>query len=89
MEMADALTYRGLKVMVVEYFDSVLTTVDPEFGNLVRAELEKHGVTVNTGIAVGKIEKNKQSLTVIGSKGFSASADKGDDFVGEHPLMKS
>jgi NADPH-dependent 2,4-dienoyl-CoA reductase/sulfur reductase-like enzyme len=29
MEMADALTYRGLKTNVVEYFDSVLTTVDP------------------------------------------------------------
>jgi NADPH-dependent 2,4-dienoyl-CoA reductase/sulfur reductase-like enzyme len=88
MEMADALTYRGLKVTVVEYFDSVLTTVDPEFGNLVRGELEKHGVTVNTGIAVEKIEKNEQSLTVIGSKGFSASADMVLVAVGARPETK-
>ncbi len=88
MEMADALTYRGLKVTVVEYLDTVLTTVDPEFGNLVRAELEKHGVTVKTGIAVGKIEKNQQSLTVIGSKGFSASADMVLVAVGARPETK-
>ncbi len=75
MEMADALTYRGFKVTVVEYFDSVLTTVDPEFGHLVKAELEENGVTVNTGIAVESIEKNERGLTVSGSKGFSATAD--------------
>ena len=62
MEMADALTYRGLKVTVVEYLNSVLTTVDPEFGGLVQWELEKHGVAVNTGIAVEKIEKMNKEL---------------------------
>jgi NADPH-dependent 2,4-dienoyl-CoA reductase/sulfur reductase-like enzyme len=75
MEMADALTYRGLKVRVVEYLDTVLTTVDPEFGHLVQTELDKHGVAVNTGIAVQKIEENERNLTVSGSEGFSASAD--------------
>ena len=52
MEMADALTCRGLKVTVVEYFDSVLTTLDPEMGHLVPAELEKSGVRVHNGITV-------------------------------------
>jgi len=85
MEMADALTCRGLKVTVVEYFDSVLTTVDPEIGNLVQVELEKHGVVVNTGIAVVKIEKNERCLTVSGSKGFSASADMVLVAVGARP----
>jgi NADPH-dependent 2,4-dienoyl-CoA reductase/sulfur reductase-like enzyme len=85
MEMADALTYRGLKVEVVEYLDSVLTTVDPEFGHLVQTELEKHGVAVNTGIAVQKIEENEQNLTVSGSKGFSASADMILVAVGARP----
>ena len=88
MEMADALTYRGLKVTVVEYFDSVLTTVDPEFGNLVRDELEKNGVTVNTGIAVEKIEKNEQGLTVSGSKDFSVSANVVLVAVGARPETK-
>ena len=88
MEMADALTYRGIKVTVVEYFDSVLTTVDPEFGHLVRKELEKHGVKVNTGIAVEKIEKNEHCLIVGGSKGFAASADLVLVAVGARPETK-
>jgi len=88
MEMADALTYRGLKVTVVEYFDSVLTTVDAEFGNLVQAELERNGVVVNTDTAVEKIEKNEQNLTVSDSKGFSASADMVLVAVGARPETK-
>jgi NADPH-dependent 2,4-dienoyl-CoA reductase/sulfur reductase-like enzyme len=88
MEMADALTYRGLKVTVVEYLDSVLTTVDPEFGHLVRDELQKHGVTVNTGIAVEKIEQNEHCLTVSGSKEFCASADMVLVAVGARPETK-
>jgi NADPH-dependent 2,4-dienoyl-CoA reductase/sulfur reductase-like enzyme len=88
MEMADALTYRGLKVTVIEYLDSVLTTVDPEFGNLVRDELEKNGVTVNTGIAVEKIEKNERGLTVSGSKDFSVSAGMVLVAVGARPETK-
>ena len=88
MEMADALTYRGLKVEVVEYLDFVLTTVDPEFGHLVQTELEKHGVGVNTGIAVEKIEKNEQGITVSGSKNFSVSADMVLVAVGARPETK-
>jgi NADPH-dependent 2,4-dienoyl-CoA reductase/sulfur reductase-like enzyme len=85
MEMADALTYRGLEVTVVEYFDSVLTTVDPEMGHLVQSEIEKNGVTVHTGIAVEKIEKHRQALRVTGSKGFRASADLVLVAVGARP----
>jgi NADPH-dependent 2,4-dienoyl-CoA reductase/sulfur reductase-like enzyme len=88
MEMADALTYRGFKVTVVEYFDSVLTTLDRELGYLVQTELERNGVAVNTGIAVEKIEKNERGLMVSGSKGFSASADLVLVAVGARPESK-
>ena len=88
MEMADALTVRGIKVTVVEYFDSVLTTVDPQFGKLVRAELERQGVVVNTGIAVEKIEPTARSLSVSGSNGFRASADVVLVAVGARPETK-
>jgi NADPH-dependent 2,4-dienoyl-CoA reductase/sulfur reductase-like enzyme len=88
MEMADALTYRGLKVTVVEYLDSVLTTVDPEFGRFVQAELERNGVIVNTGIAVEKIEKKERGLTVGGSQDFFASADMVLVAVGARPETK-
>jgi NADPH-dependent 2,4-dienoyl-CoA reductase/sulfur reductase-like enzyme len=88
MEMADALTYKGLKVTVVEYLDSVLTTVDQEFGHLVQFELERNGVAVNTGIAVGKIGKTGRGLMVCGSKGFSATTDMVLVAVGARPESK-
>src|SRR5215469_6379252 len=52
LEMADALTVRGLAVTQMERLPEVLPTVDPELGALVRAQLEAHGVTVRSGTAV-------------------------------------
>ncbi len=40
LEMADALTTRGLPVIQMEQLPEVLPTVDPALGALVRAELE-------------------------------------------------
>ncbi len=75
MEMADALTYRGIDVTVVEFAESVLNTVDLEFGERVRKELEAHGVRVATGIAVTGIVRSEDKLTILGSNNFSASGD--------------
>jgi NADPH-dependent 2,4-dienoyl-CoA reductase/sulfur reductase-like enzyme len=52
LEMADALTVRGLAVTQVEQLPEVLPTVDPELGRLVHAELAAHGVQVLTGTTV-------------------------------------
>ena len=46
LEMAEGLTARGLAVTQLEQLPEVLPTVDAELGALVRAELERHGVTV-------------------------------------------
>jgi NADPH-dependent 2,4-dienoyl-CoA reductase/sulfur reductase-like enzyme len=75
MEMADGLTLRGLDVTVVEYFDTVLTTVDPAFGQVVREELESHGVHVATGTAVQRIEAQRDKLVVSGAEGLRVEAD--------------
>jgi NADPH-dependent 2,4-dienoyl-CoA reductase/sulfur reductase-like enzyme len=75
MEMADALTYRGMEVTVVEFADSVLTTVDPEFGQRIRTELEEHGVRVATGVTVSRIERSGDGLVVHGAGSFEAAAD--------------
>src|SRR5580693_2499077 len=48
LEMADALTVRGLAVTQMEQLPEVLPTVDPELGALVHAELAAHGVQVLT-----------------------------------------
>src|ERR1700754_2663680 len=55
LEMADALTVRGLRVTQMEQLSEVLPTVDPQLGALVHAELAGHGVEVLTGTAVQAI----------------------------------
>ena len=57
LEMADALTVRGLAVTQMEQLPEVLATVDPELGALVHAELAAHGVRVLAGTAVQAISK--------------------------------
>jgi NADPH-dependent 2,4-dienoyl-CoA reductase/sulfur reductase-like enzyme len=46
LEMAEALTARGLQVTQVERLPEVFPTIDPSLGALVREELQAHGVTV-------------------------------------------
>jgi NADPH-dependent 2,4-dienoyl-CoA reductase/sulfur reductase-like enzyme len=55
LEMAEALSARGLAVTQVEQLPEVLPTVDAPLGALVRAQLEDHAVTVRTGTAVTEI----------------------------------
>jgi len=55
LEMAEALTTRGLAVTQIEQLPQVLPTVDHELGALVHAELAGHGVTVRTGNTVQRI----------------------------------
>jgi NADPH-dependent 2,4-dienoyl-CoA reductase/sulfur reductase-like enzyme len=57
LEMAEALTARGLAVTQIEQLPEVLPTVDQELGALVRARLSAHGVDVLTGAAVRRISK--------------------------------
>jgi NADPH-dependent 2,4-dienoyl-CoA reductase/sulfur reductase-like enzyme len=55
LEMAEALSARGLAVTQIEQLPEVLPTVDPELGGLVHAQLEAHGVTVRSGTTVREI----------------------------------
>src|SRR5215469_1589114 len=55
LEMADALTIRGLRVTQMEQLPEVLPTVDPGLGALVHGELVAHGVEVLTGTTVQAI----------------------------------
>jgi NADPH-dependent 2,4-dienoyl-CoA reductase/sulfur reductase-like enzyme len=57
LEMAEALTARGLAVTQLERLPEVLPAVDEELGGLVRAQLEGHGVTVHTGTDVKSIAR--------------------------------
>ena len=88
MEMADALTRRGLTVTVVEHAASVLKTVDPSFGNLISAELQRHGIRVETDVRVEHIEQEEAHLRVMGSHQFQTVADLVLVAVGVEPRFE-
>ncbi|MFP3897198.1 MAG: FAD-dependent oxidoreductase [Anaerolineales bacterium] len=75
LEMAEALIHRGIRVTLVEYLPSVLNTVDPPLGALVREALDSHGARVVTGAAVKAIDRQRHQLFITGSQGFQAKAE--------------
>jgi NADPH-dependent 2,4-dienoyl-CoA reductase/sulfur reductase-like enzyme len=76
LEMADALAHRGLEVTLISRPSEVLSTVDPELGQVVRKELEKKGVRVHCGREVQLIsERQDGKKNVRDSMGLEASAD--------------
>ena len=79
LEMADALTQRGLDVTLLCRADTVLPTVDPALGHLVQEELQRHGVRVLTGVSAAEINQTAgerpSRLSVIDSTGSKHKAD--------------
>lgn len=75
LEMAEALIDRGIRVTLVEYLPSVLNTVDPPLGALMRQELTDRGANVVTGVAVASIDRRAGQLVVSGSQGFQQEAE--------------
>ncbi|MGB6455998.1 MAG: FAD-dependent oxidoreductase, partial [Streptosporangiaceae bacterium] len=61
LEMADALTSRGLQVTQIEQLPEVLATVDAGLGALVHAELAAQGVNVLTSTAARRISRNSST----------------------------
>jgi NADPH-dependent 2,4-dienoyl-CoA reductase/sulfur reductase-like enzyme len=57
LEMAEALTARGLAVTQIEQLPEVLPTVDPQLGALVHRELTEHGVEVVCRTVVTRIAR--------------------------------
>jgi NADPH-dependent 2,4-dienoyl-CoA reductase/sulfur reductase-like enzyme len=88
LEMADALTLRGLAVTLVEHGESVLKTVDPSLGALVQRELERHGVVVHTDTQVQRIRAEGADLCVSGTGAFEARADLVVVAVGVQPRTR-
>ena len=75
MEMADAFSFRGMKVMVIEYANTVLTSLDPDLGMRVEETLKRHGVDVMTRTPVKAIEQKGFSLQVLGENGFYSDTE--------------
>lgn len=88
LEMAEALTVRGLHVTQLQRGPEVLSTLDPELGSLVRDELTRHGVDVLTGTRINAVTRDDGRLTVTGTRDrspFSRSADLVLVVVGVRP----
>lgn len=75
LEMADALTQRGIEVTIASRSPSVLATVDQPFGDAIARELHQHGVAVHTGVEVHRISMSTGCLQVDGSGGFSQAGE--------------
>ena len=75
VEMADALSHRGMAVTLVERSPVVFPGVDREFGDLIEETLRNHGVEVVTGAEVARIETAPSGLLVTAKHGWRKSAD--------------
>ncbi|CAN5323240.1 FAD-dependent oxidoreductase [soil metagenome] len=71
LEMAEGLRARGIAVTQLQRGPEVLSTLDPEFGAIVRDELTRHGVEVVTNAVVDSIERGAEGLLVAGTHGGS------------------
>lgn len=75
LEMADALTLRGIQVTIMGRAKSMLPTVDRELGREVEEELRRHGVEIFNRTEAQAINREGKQLSVSGSGGFNKSAD--------------
>jgi NADPH-dependent 2,4-dienoyl-CoA reductase/sulfur reductase-like enzyme len=85
LEMADALTHRGIEVTVASRTPTVLPTVDAEFGAAVGGELERNGVKVRTSVEVHRISQEADGLRVSGSNDFEDECEMALVAVGVKP----
>lgn len=61
LEMIEQLARVGAKTTLVELVDQVLPLLDAEMGNLLRPELEQHGVTLELGAGVSRFHVDAQN----------------------------
>jgi NADPH-dependent 2,4-dienoyl-CoA reductase/sulfur reductase-like enzyme len=75
LEMADALVHRGIHVTLASRTETILPTVDPDFGRRVEMEMQRHGVDVCNRVEVRSIRHEGNKLIVAGTQSFLASVD--------------
>jgi NADPH-dependent 2,4-dienoyl-CoA reductase/sulfur reductase-like enzyme len=81
LEMAEALTTRGIAVTQIEALPEVLPTVDAELGSLVHAELERNNVEVLTHTAVTAIARTEGGALTITAAHQDENIMRTVDFV--------
>lgn len=69
LELIDAMTLLGKNVRIIERMDTLLNKFDNEFGEMVKKESEKHGVSVHTGESLEEIIGNNKVEKIKTDKG--------------------
>jgi NADPH-dependent 2,4-dienoyl-CoA reductase/sulfur reductase-like enzyme len=85
LEIADALSHRGIKCTLVEMADQVMTSVDRQLAGRLSTELVNRGVDLVMDTTVETIESTDRRLAVTGSNGFKKAADLVLVVVGVQP----
>lgn len=75
LELADALTHRGVKVTLIGRSKTVLPTVDASFGHLIEDTLRSHGVRVESDCEVYGITEDGKRLIVHGSRDLTVTGE--------------
>lgn len=89
LEMADALTRRGIAVTVLKRGQAVLSAaVDAPLSAVVEEEMQRHGVELRSGVTVAAIRAEGPHLVVTGSSGLRQEADLVLVAVGTRPASE-
>jgi len=75
MEMAEALSRRGMAVTLMEMADSIMPSFDPEMGALLQKSLADRGIRVETGLKITEIETAGKGLKVRAGDKTAAEVD--------------
>lgn len=81
LEMAEALTTRGIAVTQIEALPEVLPTVDPDLGALIHAELQRNGVEVLTHTTVTAIGRTPTGELALSTTHDGETGTRVVDFV--------
>jgi len=73
LEMAEGLRARGIQVTQLQRGPEVLSTLDPELGAMIHAELDRHDVNVVTNARIAAVEKTIAGLRVSGTHNGDAA----------------
>ena len=85
LEFAGIFAGFGSDVTVIYRGDNILRGFDEDVRKHVRAEMEKHGITIITGCTIDKVDKHGKEFTTHLSSGSSIASDQVMFAIGRHP----
>lgn len=85
LEFAGIFAGYGSDVTVIYRGDNILRGFDEDVRSHVRAEMEKHGITILTGCTVARVDKHGNEYTTHLSNGSNIASDKVMFAIGRHP----